>query len=89
MTNVTLTITDEAQASPTTLTVTDSRGETGKSAYQTWTDLGNSGTEAEFLSSLVTISPQPKNRLQMKVDGLYVLDDFTSDPLASYILARS
>ena len=85
---------DNGLNSPVTLTVTDSRGETGKSAYQTWIDLGNAGTEAQFLSSLVIttnagVSLQPNNRLQLNDDGLYVLDDFAPDPLAYYILARS
>ena len=31
---------------------TDARGKEGKSAYEIWLDLGNEGTEQEFLASL-------------------------------------
>ena len=55
-------------------------GAEGKSAYQTWLDLGNEGTEQDFLDSLSrsgfspTIEPNPDN-----TDDVYKLDITTKD----------
>lgn len=94
---VTLTIHDRATATQLTvsdtiqtvvLTVTDAKGDPGKSAYQLWLDDGNEGTIADFFASLAPISAAEKNRLERRPDGLYVRDDLTPSPLAYYILAK-
>lgn len=36
-----------------------------------------------------SISEKPKNRLTREIDGLYVSDDLSPDPLAYYILAKN
>ena len=39
-----------------------SSGTDGKSAYQTWLDLGNEGTEQDFIDSLGGTKRQPGQR---------------------------
>lgn len=81
-----LSVNDTAQS--VVLTVSDAKGDPGKSAYQSWLDDGNEGPPADFFASLAPISAAEKNRLERRPDGLYVRDDLTPDPLAYYILAK-
>ena len=69
------------------------RGPRGYSAYEVAVLDGFLGSEEEWLISISTtgveVSKEPLNRMEKKVDGLYVSDTLKPDPLSYYLLARS
>ena len=76
----TITFTD---LTTTTFTVTDGEGINGKSAYQVWLDLGNEGTEQDFINSLASGGIDLSAYLtELEAQGLY-------QPIGAYLTAET
>ena len=76
----TITFTD---LTTTTFTVTDGEGLDGKSAYQVWLDLGNFGTEQDFINSLAAGGIDLSAYLtELEAQGLY-------QPRGAYLTAET
>ena len=60
-------------------TITINAGKAGKSAYEIWLELGNEGTEEDFINSLKGVGIIDKEFVRKDAEGNYVYRDIYSD----------